>query len=109
MINYRPYSLYAYGQVDGRHSFQYRPQWGKNMIVCNVTQLDILWNEQFPDTECVLVFLSYIKGCKLCFDARYMVPEFDDILEEGSPFVVGIRNGLVEVEELDANLFHGGY
>ena len=38
-----------------------------------------------------------------------MVPEFDDILEEGNPFVIGIRNGLVEVEELDANLFHGGY
>lgn len=108
-MDYKPYSLYQYGQVDGRTTFQHRPFSRCNRLMTNITQMDILWNETRDVECCFLVFMSFEPNCRISFDARYMVPPFDDIIAEGKPFIVGIQNGLVEIEPLDPNRFFCKY
>ena len=103
-MTYKPYSLYQYGQLDGRVTFAHIPR--RDMLLVNVKQMALYYN---PSARCNLVVMSFEPNSRISFDARYMVPPFDDIIAEGKPFIVGIQNGLVEIEPLDPNRFFCKY
>lgn len=104
MINYRPYSLYAYGQVDGRVTFAHTPH--RDNILVNIKQLTLYYN---PSAVCNLVVMSYDPGCRIWIDGRYAVSPFEDWIEEGTPFVLGVRYGCIVCESLDPNRFFARY
>ena len=99
-MKYRPYSMYGYGQVDGRIKFDHYPR--RDMLLVNITQMTLYYN---PSARCNLIVMSFEPNCRIWTDSRYVGIPFEDLIAEGNPFVLGIRDGFIESEPLDPNKF----
>lgn len=106
---YRPYSLYSYGQIDGRTTFSHIPRTNQDRLLVNITQMDILWNESRAVNPCVLIVMSFEPNCRIAFDARYAVAPYDDLIESGRPFVFVVTGSIVSCEPLDPEKFFAKY
>ena len=92
--------MYAHGQVDGRIRFEHTPR--RDMLLVNVKQITLYYN---PSARCNLIVMSFEPDCRIWTDSRYLVSPFEDLIEEGNPFVLDIHDGFIEAEPLTPNKF----
>ena len=99
LLGYKSYSLFGYRQVDGRRCFGLTPWPRFDCLLVNIRQLDVYFT---PKADANLVLLSWEEGFRLGFDARYKVC---GELNAGTPQVIMIRGGEVQIEPLDYDYF----
>ena len=110
-FTYRPYTLYAYRQTDGRITFVVNPY--RDALLVNVRQMRLKFDSK---ADCNLILLSWDKDFLFTWDARYNV-ELDPRLEsdnlrqltaDGQPLVLMARGRRLRIEPLDQNYFMTG-
>ena len=111
MKSIKPYSLFAYKQIDGRITFRIKPQNKVDLILSDIRQMAIDFPTYAKNLETNIILMSFDVNALVTFDAHFNLfgDSYEDFIKKGIPCVFYITNSDVFVEALNPDDFFAKY
>ena len=111
MKSIKPYSLFAYKQIDGRITYRIKPQHKVDLILSDIRQMALDFPTQAKNLETNIILMSFEPTALVTFDAHFNLfgDSYEDFIKKGIPCVFYINDTDVFIEELNPDDFFAKY